>query len=159
MIPHQKGFIPLSPTLIGVLAVTLVVAGLGIALKVQSARLESEKADHAATKQEYAVFVSKTKALGEEAKAKVAAEIKRQKEVNDASSKSYERRLADLHSAYGRLRDQSGAGGSGVPAIPAAPIVVDDPASRDRLLEVLRAADEQTLRLIELQDWVRQQAQ
>ena len=154
MRPH--GF--LSFTMIGIIAAAVVIGGLSIALKVQSSRLSSEQTAHAETKGKFQAFVSETKRIGEAAKAKADAEIKRQQEVSNASAKSYESRLAAINAAYRGLRDgRSDSGRSAVPAVPDTARPSDDSASDQRLLSVLQHADEQTARLIELQGWLREQ--
>ena len=155
---RQRGFIQLSPVLWAAIAAGAVILGLGLALKVQSVRLDSERVAHETTKQKHVAFVSKTRQMGEEAKAKAQAEIKRQQEVSRASAKSYESRLAALNAAYRSLRDnRADSGQRPMSPIPNAPVCPDGTASRDQLLAVLRAADEQTLRLQELQRWVTEQ--
>ena len=155
---YQCGF--LSPTLIGIIAAAVIIGGLSIALKVQSARLSSEQTAHAETKGKFAAFVAETKRMGEEAKKKAAAEIERQKEVTKERSTSYEKRLASLNATYRRLRDQrADPGGSPMPAVPDTARPADDSARDNRLLDLLQHAEKQTGQLIELQEWVREQGQ
>lgn len=93
--------IPLPPTAYAALGAVLVIGGLGVALKVQTSRLDAAKA-------EYAAFVAQTKAIGEAAekaaKLKEAADLKR-KEDADAETARVRRDLAGVYDAYKRLRD------------------------------------------------------
>lgn len=93
--------IPLPPTAYAALGAVLVIGGLGVALKVQTSRLDAVKA-------EYAAFVAQTKAIGEAAekaaKLKEAADLKR-KEDADAETARVRRDLAGVYDAYKRLRD------------------------------------------------------
>ena len=96
----MKGFIQLS--LMGWLAVAaaVVFAGMSIALKVQTARLDASKAEHA-------TFVAEVKAKGEAAEVKARAQEKAdlaKKEKADAERKKLIARNADLNK---RLRDNS----------------------------------------------------
>lgn len=153
---NQRGF--LSITMIAAIAAGVIIAGLTIALKVQSDRLDGEQEAHGRTKAAYAGFVAETKRIGEEAQKKATAEIERQKQVTKERTASYEKRLASINAAYRSLRGQrADSGGSPVPAVPTGTITVDDASSRDRLLEVLYHADRNTSQLIELQDWLRAQ--
>ena len=156
--PEQRGF--LSPTLIAAIVVGVVIIGLGIAVKVQSARLASEKAAHAETQAKFSLFVAQTKAIGEEAQKKADTEIKRQKGVNDATVKSLETRLAATRAQFDKLRGSGESPGRGsLPPVPSTARPADDAARDKRLLEVLRIAQEQTDALIEIQSWVTQQGQ
>jgi len=151
-----KGFFSLP--MIGGAALLAVFAVGAIALKVQSARLASEKEEHAATKAAFSGFKAEVERLGKEAREKVEAEKKRQADVNRKASESYEKRIAAVTDVYRRLRDQRvSPGASPVPPLPAAPIATASSADSDQLLSVLEAADRQTQQLIELQEWVKSQ--
>ena len=144
----KKGFIQLS--LMGWLTIgsAAVILFLGVSLKIQTARLHAEQEAHKA-------FVANVVRLGKEQQEKIKAEKKRQEQVNKERVKGYEKRLADINSAYQRLLGASGSGG--LPPVPD-PAPTTDAAARDKqLLDVLRHSDEQTARLIELQEWVREQ--
>lgn len=84
----------------------LVIAGLGIALKVQTSRLDAVRA-------EYAQFKGGVEALGKQAeaaaKAKEAAD-KQNKEKADAASAKSRRDLDGLYASYRSLRDQRSRG-------------------------------------------------
>src|SRR5690349_17838603 len=88
------------------IAAGVVFLGMGIALKVQSSRLESCKTEHAA-------FVAQVLALGETAKAEKA-----KKEAQDA--KQIKDALTQRDTALAKLRE-SGSGGRKLPGSPAAP--------------------------------------
>jgi hypothetical protein len=93
---NQRGF---SMMLIGGIAIAVVIGGLGLAVKVQSARLES-------CKEEYAAFVSRTQRLGEEAQKWADDEKARfEKERKDADTLivKLQRNLAATQQ---RLRDE-----------------------------------------------------
>lgn len=99
--------IPIPPTAYAALGAVLVIGGLGVALKVQTARLDAAKA-------EYAAFVAQTKAIGEAA-AKAAKERedadRKRKEDADAQLSRSRRDLAALGDAYRSLRDARRNGG------------------------------------------------
>lgn len=93
--------IPLPPTAYAALGAVLVIGGLGVALKVQTSRLDAAKA-------EFAAFVAQTKAIGEAAEkaAKLKeAEDRKRKEDADAETARMRRDLAGVYDAYKRLRD------------------------------------------------------
>lgn len=102
----QRGFITLPLMGWAVIAAGVVILGLGIALKVQTSRLD-------ALRTEYAEFKAGVKALGEaaivSAKAKEAAD-QAKKEKSDAANAKTKRDLAGLYAAYGSLRDQRARG-------------------------------------------------
>ena len=60
----QTGFIALPMMGWAAIAAGVVIAGLGIALKIQSARLETSKAETVAVQGKFDAFVSQAKALG-----------------------------------------------------------------------------------------------
>lgn len=103
----QQGFIALPIWGYAAIGASVVIAGLGIALKVQTARLDAVKA-------EYASFVAQTKAIGEaaekEAKRK-EAEDKKRKESADADLTRARSELAGVVAAYRGLRDSRARSG------------------------------------------------
>ena len=108
---RQRGFITLGPMVYAALAAGIAILGLTIALKVQTARLDAEKAEHKA-------FVEHTRAIGvaQEARAKrIAEQDKTRKEKADAENTITRARLDD---ALRKLRDNR-PGGSFVPPAPA----------------------------------------
>lgn len=78
--------------LYGALGVGVVVLGLGIAVKVQSARLESAKAETVAVQGQFDAFVAQAKVIGEQQEAKTKAEDlanrKRQEAANAENLKT-----------------------------------------------------------------------
>lgn len=103
----QRGFIQLPVIGWAAIAAGVVIAGLGIALKVQSARLES-------CQSEYATFKAEVKALGEaaiKAAKQREADDKKRKETADAENAKIRRDMSGVYDAYKRLRDQRAASG------------------------------------------------
>lgn len=121
---RQKGFfLPALPMMAwGAIAAGVVIAGLTIAVWVQSERLETSKAETVATQGRFDAFVAQAKALGdaqaEKAKAEDTANKQRQEKANAALTKSRSE-LAGVYDAYRRLRDQrENTGGRVVSAAP-----------------------------------------
>ena len=95
-------------------------------------------------------------ALGKAQAARNRETIAKQQKATNESAKSYQSRLDAINFAYSRLRDEKAkSSGGSMPSVPDTARPVDDTARDQRLLEVLRAADQQTATLIELQGWVR----
>ena len=98
---RERGFIALPVGAYAAIGAAVVIAGLGIAVKVQTSRLAAVKAEHAG-------FVAQVKAIGEAAekaaKLKEAEDLKR-KEDADAETARVRRDLAGVYDAYKRLRD------------------------------------------------------
>jgi hypothetical protein len=121
--------------------------------------VRAEQATQRAIQAKFDAFVSDHKRLGLEAQKRAEAEKERQAQVNRERTAGYEKRLASINDAYRRLRDgRADTRGGGLSSVPDATRPPDDTARDQRLLEVLRNADEQTARLIELQRWVGEQA-
>lgn len=102
---------PLSPSAWLAIATAILIAGLGIAVKVQTSRLDSVKA-------EYATFKAQVDVLGREAeKAAKARELadKQRKEIADRENVKTKSDLAGVYAAYRSLRD-SRSGSSILPA-------------------------------------------
>ena len=148
----QRGFV--SPPLYAWLLIGSGVAILGLFWAWDSAR-----SDYLTEKAAYSAFKGSVEALGKAQEAKNKETAAKQEKLNAASFKALQGRYADLDDRYSRLRDKAGAnpGGRPVPAIPDTARPADDSARDQRLLEVLRAADQQTAQLIELQAWIAQQ--
>lgn len=121
---------------------------LGIAVKVQSSRLETCKLEHQA-------FVNEVERIGKEAQLKVKQEIERQKKVTKDVSSDYENRLNLLRDTYARLRDQRSGSGS-VSAIPNAPRSIDEISTDSIPLAGICA--ETTQQLNSLQSWIKAQS-
>ena len=103
---RQRGFIALPGMAWAAIAAAVVIAGLGIALKVQTSRLDAVRA-------EYAQVKGGVEALGHAAE--LAAKTKEaedavKKEKADAQNAKTKRDLAGLYAAYGSLRDQRARG-------------------------------------------------
>ena len=104
---RSRGFIALPIWGYAAIGAAVVIAGLGLALKVQTSRLDAVRA-------EYAGFVAQTKAIGEAAEkaAKLKeAEDKKRKETVDADLNRARRDLAGLADAYRSLREQRARSG------------------------------------------------
>lgn len=121
---NERGFfLPALPIAAwGAIAAGVVIVGLGIGLRIQTARLETSKAETVATQGRFDAFVSHAKALGaaqaEKAKAEDAANKQRQEKANASLAKSRSD-LAGVYDAYRRLRDQrENTGGRVVSAAP-----------------------------------------
>lgn len=95
----QKGFIQL--TLMGYIAIgaAVIIGLMGIALKVQSARLESCKAEHKA-------FVSEVERLGKEAKDKADETNEKNRKLKEQADAELKKLRAD-NDKFKRLRDNS----------------------------------------------------
>ena len=102
---------PLSPTAWIAAGAAVLIAALGIALKVQTGRLDAAKA-------EYAAFKVKVEILGEQAqmaaKTRELEDLATKKRADDENAKT-KRDLAGVYDAYRSLRAQR-AGGSLLPA-------------------------------------------
>lgn len=98
---RERGFIALAPMAWAAIAAGAVILSLGIAVKVQSARLDACKA-------EYAKFEAEVKALGEAAiLAAKQRELddKKRKDAADAENAKTRRDMDGVYDAYKRLRD------------------------------------------------------
>ena len=111
---------PLKPAAWIGLAGMALIAALGIALKVQTSRLDSVKA-------EYAAFTAKVEVIGEQAakaaKTRELEDLATKKRADDENAKT-KRDLAGVYDAYRSLRAQR-AGGSLLPAAPASAASAD----------------------------------
>lgn len=112
---RQSGFIALPIWAYGAIGAAVAIAVLGVAVKVQTSRLDACKADHAA-------FVAMVRMDGERAekaaKEREAADKKR-KESADADLKKARSDLAGVVDAYRGLREQRSAAFRGLPSTPA----------------------------------------
>lgn len=143
----QKGFI--FPSLYIYLGLGAIILFLGLAVKVQSSRLESCKA-------EYQSFKSEVERVAKEQELKVKQEIDRQKKVTKDVSSDYETRLNLLRDTYARLRDQRSGSGS-MPPVPNAPRSIDE-VSTDAI-PLAGICAETTQQLNSLQAWIKAQSQ
>jgi predicted phage gp36 major capsid-like protein len=112
--------------------------------------------DKARIEGEYEAFKEQTKKLREEAEAKNEALLKQRERIANERIKSLGKRTADAIARADRLCKSAGlsAGCSALPAIPDATRPVDDTARDQRLLAVLRHAQNTVDQLVELQAWV-----
>lgn len=129
----------------GAIGAGLLILGLGLALKVQTARLDSCKA-------EYAAFVAQVKVLGEkaerEAKTKEATDLKA-KEKSDADNAKLR---TDNAALARRLRDAR-AGSRFVPPAPASSRRPDAACfSRAELERTLQRLDDEISGIVEKGD-------
>jgi hypothetical protein len=108
-------------------------------------------------KSEYSTFKAEVKVKGEEQERKARETIERNERVSNDRIKSLENRLARTRAEFNRLSKRPDS--VPVSAVPPSPAATDESTRDQRLLELLRFAQEQTDRLIELQEWVRQQYQ
>jgi hypothetical protein len=140
------------------IAVGAVILLLGIAVKVQTVRLDNAKAETAQVQAKFDLFVAKVKQEGEAQIAKNKEIVSQQQRVNNETVKSADARVATIMDRYKRLLNAGTSSGPGsVPSVPDTAKPVDDTARNQRLAEVLRAAELQSAQLIELQDWVKAQ--
>lgn len=142
----QRGFLPFTGYI--VLGTGLIVLVLGIALKVQTERLRSVKA-------EYESFKTQVRVVGEAQEARTKAEVKRQQEVTKNVEADYSKRLTKLRADYARLRDSRSSGRdlSGLSIPPASVDAI--PADAIPLAAICAETTEQ---LVSLQEWVKGQA-
>src|SRR5262249_49099962 len=91
---NQRGFILAGYIAIGAL---LVIGGLGLALKIQSARLE-------AVKKEYADFKAKVEFQGRAAQQAADERYAKDLAVKEKANEENKKRIADLSATVGRLR-------------------------------------------------------
>ena len=139
---NQRGFIQLSMMAWGAIAAGAVMLGLVVALKVQTHRLESLRA-------EYAEFKANVEAIG-----KAAEKTAKDKEAKDKSNKEKadaekKRLTADLAAALKRVRDSRSSGGglsAPAPAADSADRTCFDPA---KLATALRNLDAGILGIVE----------
>lgn len=159
---RQRGFIQLSVMAWAAIAAGVVIVALGIAVKVQTSRLDSVKA-------EYAQFKATTEAIGkaaELAKKKQEADDKERKGKADAENAKTKRDLAGLYDAYRSLRDQRSRSGFVPQAAPgsASPATASfDRGALDNALRgfdkgvagLLREGDEAIVDLNSAKEWAR----
>ena len=153
----QRGFIALPLMAWGAIAAGAVILGLGIAVKVQTSRLTTSKAETVAVQSKFDAFVAQAKAIGDaqNAKAKAIEVIdKQRKEKADYDNAKAQRDLAGVYAAYRSLRDSRTNPGSGI--LPAAAPGAANPAvaafDRSGLDRALQSFDSGVTGLIERGD-------
>ena len=155
----QRRFIALPLMWWGAIAAGAVILSLGIAVKVQTARFDASQQELATERGHFAAFKEATRTLGEAQLARNKETVSKQEKTHATAILALNRRYSDLDARYRGLRDGANHPGSGsLPALPNAPVRVDDPASSQQFLSILEQADRNTAQLIEFQTWVREQA-
>ncbi len=149
---RERGLLLAGPLLWGAIAAAAVVGILGLVIYFQDAKITRLQKVEA----EYEVFKEHVKKFGEDAEARRLAELERQKRSHDDTVKSYEKRLAAARARADELCKSAGlsAGCRSLPTVPDTARPVDAAAYNQRLVDLLRHAQEITDRLIELQLWV-----
>ena len=138
----------------------ILIGFLSIALGTVSWLYNGALKEKARIEGEYEAFRDGVKRLGEKAEKDRLAELARQRSIHDERLKSLEKRLALSRSRADGLCKSAGlsAGCSSLPPVPPTSRPVDDSAYNQRLVDLLRHAQEVTDRLIELQLWVSSQS-
>lgn len=134
---NQRGFVlpALGITAYAAIAASVVIFGMGVALKVESSRLAS-------CKQEFEGFKAQVKALGDVAAAKSKAETDRQAKLLKDTEATSAKLKSDLSIANKRLRNER-ASRSRVPAAPPTSSRPDLACfDRSLLADALRQLDE-----------------
>lgn len=152
---RQAGFV-----LYAALGALLVISLLGIALKVQTARLDASKA-------KYEAFVTQVKAAGEIAQAKADREKANRKAITASQEKENAKKYNDLSDKYAaarRLLNSRAGSGETKPLSAAASIIAcpdrqADAAGRlERLeagiLNIIERGDKAILRTIDCKAWL-----
>lgn len=126
---------------------------------------DGEVEAHARTKAEFSAFrtaiIDKTAEAMAKDKANAARVLSEQQQISKEREDALETRLSDTDRAYERLRTQASNGALGkpdVPALPDATCKAYGGTDCEGLLASLKAAEDQTSQLMELQAWVRSQA-
>lgn len=138
----------------------LAVAAQSWRLDRAQSALERAQAANVAQVSEYRQVAAQAQADAEHARAEALAT---QQRISDAISTDYEGRLASLRARYDSLRrnaataDPSGGGRCHLPGVSDPAGQSDAAACNAGFLAILQAADENTERLISLQEWVRGQ--
>ena len=150
---RQRGFLTLGLGItIGLLSIALTGVGwlYNGALK-EKARVQGE----------YEAFKTGVKTLGEEAEAKHQKTLKDRERIANERIKSLGARAAASAARADKLCKSAGlsAGCRALPAVPSTARPVDATTHNQRLVELLRHAQEVTDRLTELQLWVMAQQQ
>lgn len=133
--------------------------GLKRSLAASERQTAAERSAHIATITRYRIAQD----LAKQEEAKRLARVKGEQErISENVSQDYARELDALRARYVRLRTQArtaggSSGGVAVPTVRDAPGGPDDAPGGDGLLTILQAADENTLKLTKLQDWVSRQ--
>ena len=155
----QRGFVSLPLYAWLLIASGVAIFGMGAVIRWQSGQIDALRHDLATERANFTVFKEGVRKAGETQEAKNRETIRQQEKTHATAILALNRRYSDLDARYRGLRDGANHSGSGsLPALPNAPVRVDDPASSQQLLSVLEQADRNTAQLIELQQWVREQS-
>lgn len=157
--------IPFKIALIGALGALLLSAGLGTGLVLTRARLATVKAEYAGFIDKVEATTQRIRALGLERKVRV---MKAQNDITVEISNGYATDLADLRSRYQRLRAQANSGRGRASSVPVVPpttsgfnVCTGYPGllcvPTETAVDLMQQADENTLKLVRLQQWVGKQ--
>ena len=145
-----------------------LLIGAGIAIAVLSVALagtgwlyNGALKEKARIEGEYTAFKEHTRELGEKAEAKNRKTLAERERIANERIQSLGKRAAAALARADSLCKSAGlsSGCSALPAVPDTTRPVDDSAHNQRLVELLRHAQEVSDRLIELQLWVQAQQQ
>jgi len=155
---QERGFIA-TPALYGLIGAIAVAGALGIALTIQSSRLDAVKANLARVEAEYGAFKAEAARLGKVAQEKFDKSLQDRERIANERIKSLGLRAAAAAARADSLCKSAGlsAGCRSLPAVPTTTRPTDDAGFNERLLEVLRHAQTVADQLAELQEWVRAQ--
>ena len=143
----QRGYLTFG---LAIALAVVTIAGLALWNRLGAAHKETARVAG-----EFAAFKAGVAKIGKQAEKDKATALKAQKDAHDATIKNWTNRHYALGVKYAGLLSANGGnpGGGGMSAIPDTTRPVDDAARDKRLLEVLRAAENQTLTLILWQEW------
>lgn len=146
---RQHGYLTIG------LAIALAVMTLATIAAAKWAQVEMGK--RATVEGQYAAFKKGVKDAGDQALKDKAAEAERLKKENENATKRWNARVAAANARADELCKRAGlsAGCRDLPAIPSTARPSDDAARDQRLLEVLRHAENEVGRLLEFQEWQR----
>ena len=145
-----------------------LLIGMGITVAILTASLagmgwlyNGALKEKARVQGEYEAFKEQTRLLGEEAEKRNQQTLAERERIANERIASLGKRAADARARADRLCKSAGlsAGCNTLSGIPSTTRPVDDSAHNQRLVELLRHAQEVTDRLIELQLWVAAQQQ
>ena len=145
-----------------------LLIGMGITVAILTASLagmgwlyNGALKEKARVQGEYEAFKEQTRLLGEEAEKRNQQTLAERERIANERIVSLGKRAADARARADGLCKSAGlsAGCRALPAIPETSRPVDDSAHNQRLVQLLRHAQEVTDRLVELQLWVAAQQQ
>ena len=118
-IPNMGFILPSAGILYGFIGAAIVIAGLSIAVKVQTSRLAASKAETERVTLQFRGFVLETQRLGEEALKDAAIKVALGRTNKEKADAENVRTIAELRAHVRGLRNDATRAGSG--AVPAAP--------------------------------------